>query len=117
MIIGVGIDLCAIGRIAATLDRFDARFLNRVYAVSEQERAERVPFRRVERYAQMFAAKEACAKALGTSLRHSVFWRDMTLSHPPFRSAVPDSVRRYRGAVACDDAQWSVIADRRVVER
>lgn len=100
MILDVGIDLCAIDRIAATLDRFGARFLNRVYAVSEQERAERVPFRRVERYAQMFAAKEACAKALGTGLRHGVFWRDMALStHPsgqPFLTLCGGAAARLR---------------------
>ena len=87
MIIGVGTDLCDIGRVAQTLKRFPGRFENRIYTAQEQARAERRPFNRDGRYAQMFAAKEACAKALGTGFRQGVFWRDMEVVH--LRSGKP----------------------------
>ncbi len=87
MIIGLGTDLCDIGRVAETLKRFPGRFENRLYTEREQARAERRPFNRDGRYAQMFAAKEACSKALGTGFRKGVFWRDMEVVH--LRSGKP----------------------------
>ena len=83
MIIGTGTDLCAINRIQETLDKFDKRFINRLYTEREQARAERRPLKRADRYAQMFAAKEACSKALGTGFRNGVFWRDMEVVPEP----------------------------------
>jgi len=77
MIIGLGTDLCDIGRVARTLTRFPGRFERRLYTERERARAERRPALRAARYAQMFAAKEACSKALGTGFRKGVFWRDM----------------------------------------
>jgi holo-[acyl-carrier protein] synthase len=76
MIIGLGSDLCDIRRIQASLDRFGDRFTNRVFTDVERARSDRKPDRAAS-YAKRFAAKEACAKALGTGLRHGVFWRDM----------------------------------------
>ncbi len=81
MILGVGTDLCDIRRIDATLQRFGNRFIGRIFTPEEQARAERRPATRSYRYAQAFAAKEACAKALGTGLRLGVFWRDMQVVH------------------------------------
>ena len=75
MILGLGTDLCDIGRIAESLKRFPGRFENRLYTEQEQARAERRPFNREGRYAQMFAAKEACSKALGTGFRKGVSFR------------------------------------------
>ncbi|WP_259780051.1 holo-ACP synthase [Aestuariispira ectoiniformans] len=83
MIIGIGTDLCDISRIQVSLERFGARFCDRVYTSAEQARAERRPLKRADRYAQMFAAKEACSKALGTGLRQGVFWRDMEVVPMP----------------------------------
>ncbi|MDJ0684856.1 MAG: holo-ACP synthase [Alphaproteobacteria bacterium] len=83
MIIGLGTDLCDIGRVARTLARFGERFTNRLYTEQERRRADRRPDRRADRYAQMFAAKEACSKALGTGFRQGVFWRDMEVVHLP----------------------------------
>ncbi|WP_420547639.1 holo-ACP synthase [Curvivirga sp.] len=83
MIIGTGTDLCAIPRIEETLKKFGARFLERLYTEQEQARAERRPNKRADRYAQMFAAKEACSKALGTGFREGVFWRDMEVVPEP----------------------------------
>ncbi len=81
MIIGLGTDLCDIRRIAETLERFGDRFTHRLYTEQERFRADRRPARRADRYAQMFAAKEACSKALGTGFRQGVFWRDMEVVH------------------------------------
>lgn len=76
MIIGLGSDLIDIRRIARTIDRFGERFLARVFTETEREKSERRS-NRIESYAKRFAAKEACAKALGTGFRRGVYWRDM----------------------------------------
>ncbi|MEX0955536.1 MAG: holo-ACP synthase [Rhizobiaceae bacterium] len=76
MIIGIGSDLIDIRRVSATLDRFGERFIVRVFTTIERDRSERRRMRAAS-YAKRFAAKEACAKALGTGLSRGVFWRDM----------------------------------------
>ncbi|MDP3853522.1 holo-ACP synthase [Phenylobacterium sp.] len=76
MIIGIGSDLSDIRRVAETLERFGERFTNRIFTEVERIRSERKPDR-ASSYAKRFAAKEACAKALGTGMRRGVFWRDM----------------------------------------
>jgi holo-[acyl-carrier protein] synthase len=82
MIIGIGSDLVDIERIRRTLERHGERFLSRIFTETERKRAERRA-NRVETYAKRFAAKEACAKALGTGLRQGVFWRDMGVVNLP----------------------------------
>lgn len=76
MIVGIGSDLCNIERIGRTIERFGARFLDRVYTPIEQATAERRA-NRVETYAKRWAAKEACSKALGTGLKMGIAWKDM----------------------------------------
>ena len=76
MILGVGSDLVDVRRIERTIERHGDRFLARVFTATERAKAEGRA-KRVETYAKRFAAKEACAKALGTGLRAGVFWRDM----------------------------------------
>ena len=76
MIVGLGSDLCDIRRIQKSLDRFGDRFVQRLYTPIEQARSERKGDRAAS-YAKRFAAKEACAKALGTGFRNGVAWRDM----------------------------------------
>ncbi|MEP6967364.1 MAG: holo-ACP synthase [Pseudomonadota bacterium] len=76
MIVGIGSDLTDIRRIAKALDRFGERFSARVFTEVERARSERKPDRAAS-YAKRFAAKEACAKALGTGMRRGVFWKDM----------------------------------------
>jgi holo-[acyl-carrier protein] synthase len=76
MIIGIGNDLIDIRRIEKSLDRFGARFINRVYTEIEQTKSDRRR-NRAASYAKRFAAKEACAKALGTGISRGVYWRDM----------------------------------------
>ena len=82
MIIGIGSDLCDARRIERAIERHGERFLARIFTDIERARAERRA-NRVETYAKRFAAKEACAKALGTGLRAGVFWRDMGVVNLP----------------------------------
>ncbi|QMW21714.1 holo-ACP synthase [Sandaracinobacteroides saxicola] len=83
MIIGLGNDLCNITRIEASLDRFGDRFIARIFTETEQAKADRRPLTRAATFAKRFAAKEACAKALGTGIRRGVFFRDMGVVNLP----------------------------------
>ena len=76
MILGLGSDLSDIRRIQNSLDRFGDRFKARVFTDLERQRSDRKADAAAS-YAKRFAAKEACAKALGTGIRRGVFWRDM----------------------------------------
>ncbi len=77
MILGIGNDLIYIDRIERTLERFGDRFIQRVFTEVEQEKSE-TRAGRAASYAKRFAAKEACAKALGTGVpRRGVHWRDL----------------------------------------
>jgi len=82
MIIGLGSDLSDIRRVQNSLDRFGARFKERCFTEIERARSERKGDPAAS-YAKRFAAKEACAKALGTGIRHGVFWRDMGVVNLP----------------------------------
>jgi holo-[acyl-carrier protein] synthase len=82
VIIGIGSDLVDIRRIEKTLARFGERFLARVFTAEERAKAERRADRAAT-YAKRFAAKEACAKALGTGFRSGVFWRDLGVVNLP----------------------------------
>jgi holo-[acyl-carrier protein] synthase len=82
MILGVGSDLIDVRRIERTIERHGERFLARIFTAAERAKADGRA-RRAETYAKRFAAKEACAKALGTGLRAGVFWRDMGIVNLP----------------------------------
>lgn len=83
MIVGLGQDLCNIERIERTLARFGDRFRNRVFTELEIAKAER-RYRAAETYAKRFAAKEACAKALGTGVpRAGVHWKHIGVVNLP----------------------------------
>jgi len=82
VIIGLGNDIIDIRRIEQTLARYGDRFLSRVFTDAERQKSERRAARAAS-YAKRFAAKEACAKALGTGLRHGVYWRDMGVINLP----------------------------------
>ncbi len=83
MIIGLGNDLIDIRRIEKTLDRFGSRFTERVFTPVEQKKSDRRAARAAS-YAKRFAAKEACAKALGTGVpRHGGHWRDLGVVNLP----------------------------------
>jgi len=76
MILGIGSDITDVRRIAKVIERHGGRFIDRVFTPTERARAENRR-NRIESYAKRFAAKEACAKALGTGLRAGVWWRDI----------------------------------------
>ncbi|MCI5045792.1 MAG: holo-ACP synthase [Aquisalinus sp.] len=82
MILGIGNDLIDIRRIENSLERFGERFVNRVFTEIEQQKSDK-RLNRAASYAKRFAAKEACAKALGTGLSRGVFWRDMGVVNLP----------------------------------
>jgi holo-[acyl-carrier protein] synthase len=82
MILGIGTDLVDIRRIEQTIARHGDRFINRIYTEAERARAEHRA-NRIDTYAKRFAAKEACAKALGTGFRRGVFFRDMGVVNLP----------------------------------
>ena len=82
MIIGIGSDITDVRRIAKVIDRHGERFIDRIFTPIERAKAERRR-NRVETYAKRFAAKEACAKALGTGFRAGVWWRDMGVVNLP----------------------------------
>jgi holo-[acyl-carrier protein] synthase len=76
VILGLGNDIIDVRRIEKTIERFGDRFLDRVFTDIERRKSD-ARAARAASYAKRFAAKEACAKALGTGFRQGVFWRDM----------------------------------------
>ena len=82
MILGVGTDLIDIRRIERTIARFGDRFLDRVYTDPEREQSSGRASPAAA-FSQRYAAKEACAKALGTGFRVGVFWRDIGVDNWP----------------------------------
>jgi holo-[acyl-carrier protein] synthase len=82
MIIGIGIDLAEIKRIQQSMDRYGARFLDRVYTATEQAYCSRKR-NAAESFAARFAAKEAGAKALGTGIGFGVSWREIEVVRLP----------------------------------
>jgi holo-[acyl-carrier protein] synthase len=82
MILGVGSDLVDVRRIERVIERHGDRFLLRIFTETERAKADR-RVTRTETYAKRFAAKEACAKALGTGFRAGIFWRDLGVINLP----------------------------------
>ena len=82
MILGLGNDLIDIRRIEKTIETHGERFLTRIYTDIERAKSDRRANRSAS-YAKRFAAKEACAKALGTGMNHGVYWRDMGVVNLP----------------------------------
>ena len=82
MIIGIGNDMIDIRRVERTIERYGERFLERVFTETERLKSDGRTMRAAS-YAKRFAAKEACAKALGTGFRQGVFWRDMGVVNLP----------------------------------
>ncbi len=82
MIIGLGNDIIDIRRIERTIERFGDRFLTRIFTETERRKSDGRALRAAS-YAKRFAAKEACAKALGTGFRRGVFWHDLGVVNLP----------------------------------
>ena len=80
MIYGNGIDIIDINRIKRVIDKYGNRFKKRCFRIAEIERSEN-RLNSVESYAKRYAAKEACAKALGTGLARGVFWKDIEVEN------------------------------------
>jgi len=82
MIVGTGIDIAEVPRIARSIERFGDRFIQRVFTDGEIRYCNRKA-NRVERYAARFAAKEAAMKAIGTGWNYGVAWRDVEVARVP----------------------------------
>lgn len=82
MIIGLGNDVIDIRRVERTIERYGDRFLLRIFTETERRKSDGRAARAAS-YAKRLAAKEACAKALGTGFRQGVFWRDMGVVNLP----------------------------------
>ena len=83
MIVGLGSDLCNIDRIAASIERYGQRFLDRCFTEAEQAKAATRPFTAAGTLAKRFAAKEAFSKAVGTGFKRGVWLRDIGVVSTP----------------------------------
>jgi holo-[acyl-carrier protein] synthase len=82
MILGTGIDIIEIDRVARSIERFGDRFLHRIFTSGEIAYCSRKK-NAAESYAARFAAKEAGAKALGTGIQHGVTWKELEVRRQP----------------------------------
>jgi holo-[acyl-carrier protein] synthase len=80
VIVGTGVDLAEVKRIREAIERYGARFVERVFTPAEVAYVERKA-NRYERYAARFAAKEAAMKAIGTGWRRGVRWQDFEVAN------------------------------------
>ncbi len=80
MIFGIGTDIIDIRRIRKVLYKYGNRFKNKCFHKDEINRSDK-KFNSIESYAKRYAAKEACAKALGTGLARGVFWKDIEVKN------------------------------------
>jgi holo-[acyl-carrier protein] synthase len=83
MIVGTGIDVVEIERVARSIERYGSRFLERVYTAAEIAYCQRKRRNAAESFAARFAAKEAGAKALGTGIGFGVTWRELEVGREP----------------------------------
>ena len=82
MIVGTGIDIAEVDRIASSIERFGRRFTERVFTAEEIRYCESKA-NKAERYAARFAAKEAGMKAIGTGWSRGVRWQDVEVQRLP----------------------------------
>ena len=80
MIIGIGNDIIDIKRIEKTFNRYGKKFINRCFTQVEIQRSEK-RLNTINSYAKRYAAKEACAKALGTGIARGVYWKDISVEN------------------------------------
>jgi holo-[acyl-carrier protein] synthase len=83
MLIGTGLDLIEVERIARSIERFGDRFLSRIYTDYEIAYCRRRVKGSAESFAARFAAKEAGAKALGTGISRGVTWSEFQVEREP----------------------------------
>jgi holo-[acyl-carrier protein] synthase len=82
MILGIGNDIIDIRRVEKTIARYGERFIKRLFTAAEQAKAAKRSHP-IATYAKRFAAKEACAKALGTGINRGVYFKDMGVVNLP----------------------------------
>lgn len=82
MLVGTGIDVVEVERIARSIERYGLRFLSRVFTAGEIAYSQRKK-NCAESFAARFAAKEAGAKALGTGIQHGITWTEMEVRRAP----------------------------------
>jgi holo-[acyl-carrier protein] synthase len=82
MLVGTGIDIVEIDRIAQSIARYGARFTNRIFTAEEIEYCQRKK-NGAESFAARFAAKEAGAKALGTGIQYGISWKELEVRREP----------------------------------
>jgi len=82
MLVGTGIDMIEIDRIAQSIDRYGSRFLNRIFTADEIAYCQQKK-NSAESFAARFAAKEAGAKALGTGIQYGVTWKELEVRREP----------------------------------
>jgi|SRR3954447_22458190 holo-[acyl-carrier protein] synthase len=82
MIVGTGVDITEVPRIAKAMERYGERFLRRIYTDAEIAYCQS-KHNRIERFAARFAAKEAALKAIGTGLRMGISWREVEVTRLP----------------------------------
>ena len=80
MIVGIGTDIVDVRRISNTIDKYGMKFKKKCFSRIEIEKSEK-RFNTINSYAKRYAAKEACAKALGTGLAKGVFWKNITIEN------------------------------------
>jgi holo-[acyl-carrier protein] synthase len=122
LIVGLGSDLCNIERIQSSLDRFGARFEQRVFTEIERAKAARRPLTRAGTYAKRFAAKEAFSKAAGTGFKRGVFMKDIGVVNAPsgaptlaltggaklrLDAIIPDGYEAHIHLTLTDDHPWA----------
>ncbi|RCL03102.1 MAG: holo-[acyl-carrier protein] synthase [Candidatus Tokpelaia sp. JSC189] len=100
MVIGIGNDIIDIRRIEKVLDRHGQRFIRRIFTSTEREKSE-TGKKRAASYAKRFAAKEACAKALGTGITAAVWWRDLGVINLPSGKPGMELVGHARMLIEC----------------
>ena len=83
MILGIGSDIVDVRRIEKTSNKYGERFKKKCFSKVEIQRSEK-RYNAVNSYAKRYAAKEACAKALGTGLARGVFWKDISVQNNIF---------------------------------
>ena len=86
MIIGIGLDIIDNRRIKKTIDKFDKKFKKKCFSDKEIKLCESRN-QEVNSFAKRYAAKEACAKALGTGLARGVFWKDIEVKNNKYGSS------------------------------
>ena len=120
-ILGLGNDMIDISRIERMLDRWGERFIHRIFTEIEIAKSE-ARAARAASYAKRFAAKEACAKALGTGLRRGVYWSDLGVVNLPggkptmvltggalerLEELTPEGMRAQVDVTISDDYPWA----------